>query len=225
MSVATHLSIRVDEYDSRIRTFVPGYEHLIATAAETLGLLDASSPVIIDLGAGTGALSARCLDLLPNAELIAVDSDPAMIEVARVRLQHHPRVSFLAGNFLELVLPPCDAIVACIALHHVSSAQAKRDLYAACHLALRPGGLLVSADCFPARDARLAERQHRQWLAHLQQVYTAADAEAYLTSWALEDTYFPLEDELEWLSGAGFQPDVISREGGFAVIAGRRRAN
>src|SRR5687768_4315076 len=100
MSVAAHLSIRVDEYDTRIRTFVPGYEQLIATAAETLGLLDAGSPTIIDLGAGTGALSARCLDLLPNADLIAVDSDPAMIEVARVRLQPYARVRFLAGNFL-----------------------------------------------------------------------------------------------------------------------------
>jgi tRNA (cmo5U34)-methyltransferase len=222
MSVATHLSIQVGEYDSRIRTFVPGYERLIVTVAETLLLLDNPAPTIVDLGAGTGALAARCLDLLPAASLIAIDTDPAMIEAARVRLQSHPRVTFQLGNFLETPLPPCDAIVACIALHHVPAPEQKRELYRACHEALRPNGLFVSADCFPARDPRLAERHHRHWLQHLEQTYSPAESRGYLAAWANEDTYFPLDDELEWLQAAGFRTEVISRDGGFAVITGRR---
>jgi SAM-dependent methyltransferase len=219
MSVAGHLSIKVEEYDSRIRTFVPHYEQMIACAAEALRLLDATRPTIVDLGIGTGALAARCLVARPNARVIGIDSDPAMLEMARARLAHHAEVELRVGNFLQEQLPPCDAIVACVALHHVSTGEAKRALYAACARALSSGGLLVSADCFPARDDRLAAVQHAQWLAHLEQFYSSSEAIAYL------DTYFPLEDELGWMKEAGLDPEVLWRAQGFAVIAARRNAS
>lgn len=222
MGVGTHLRIQVDEYDARIRTFVPNYERLIDTAAETLSLLDTPSPVILDLGVGTGALADRCFAVRPDAELVGIDSDPAMLEIARTRLLRYPRVHLRVDDFVRVPLPSCDAIVACISLHHVASPDAKRELYAACHNALKPGGILVSADCFPARSARLAAQQRQQWLAHLEQFYPTAEAEGYLASWAGEDVYFPLDDELEWLRGAGFATEVVWRVGGFAVIAARR---
>jgi tRNA (cmo5U34)-methyltransferase len=224
MSVAGHLSIQVEEYDSRIRTFVPHYEHMIAVAADALRLLDVTEPTIVDLGIGTGALAARCIEARPNARLIGIDSDPAMLAMARARLAGDPHVELRVGNFLREQLPPCDAIVACIALHHVPTGEAKRVLYTECARALKSGGLLVSADCFPAKDERLAARQHAQWLAHLEQFYSPSEAVAYLESWADEDTYFPLEDELGWMKDAGLQPEVLWRAQGFAVIAARRKA-
>ena len=219
MSVADHLGIQVDEYDARIRTFVPHYEQLIATAAETLDLLVVEAPTILDLGVGTGALAARCLEVRPNAHLIGVDVDSGMLDIARARLRGHHRVDLRAGDFLQVPLPSCDAVVACISLHHVPSPQAKRELYAACRRALNPKGMLVSADCFPARDAKLAARQRDQWRAHLEQAYPPAQAEGYLAGWAREDVYFPLEDELAWLRGAGFAAEIVWRAGGFAVVA------
>ena len=221
MSVAGHLGIQVDEYDARIRTFVPNYERMIATAAETLNLLDAEAPTILDLGVGTGALAARCLEVRADAHLIGVDVDSGMLEIARARLSGHARVDLRAGDFLQVPLPPCDAVVACISLHHVPTPEAKRALYAACRRALNPKGMLVSADCFPARDAKLAARQRDQWLAHLEQSYPPAEAEGHLAGWAREDVYLPLEDELAWLHEAGFAAEVVWRVGGFAVLAAR----
>src|SRR5262245_48303872 len=120
MSVAGHLSIQVDEYDARIRTFVPHYELMIATAAETLRLLAVDQPTIVDLGIGTGALAASCLAVHPNARIIGIDADPAMLEMASLRLANHPRREFVIGNFLEITIPRCAAIVACLSLHHVA---------------------------------------------------------------------------------------------------------
>lgn len=222
MSVSAHLRIQIDEYDARIRTFVPWYEQLIATTAQTLQLLEASSPTIVDLGIGTGALAAKCLEIRPEARLVGIDSDEAMLEVARSRLAGHSRIELIHGDFREVALPPCDAIVACIALHHIKTPVPKQALYAACSAALRPGGYLVSGDCFPAREARLAVSQRELWVTHLEQFYPRAEAEGYLAAWADEDTYFLLEDELQWLRGAGLTPEVVWREGGFAVVmAGR----
>jgi SAM-dependent methyltransferase len=222
MSVATHLRILVTEYDARIRTFVPNYERMIDTVAETLRFIDETSPTILDLGVGTGALASRCLDVCPHAHLIGLDIDPEMLELARTRLLHHDRVDLRVGDFLREELPPCDVMVACISLHHVPIPDVKRNFYAACHHALKPGGLLVSADCYPHRDARVAADQHQQWLAHIEQSYSRAEAEKYLACWADEDVYFPLADELAWLQGAGFATEVIWRVGGFAVVAARR---
>ncbi len=222
MSVAAHLRVQADEYDARIQTFVPNYERLIATAAKTLSLLDTPAPTIVDLGVGTGALAARCLEVCPDAQLIGVDADSGMLELARARLLRHPWVDLRVGDFLRLPLPSCDAIVACISLHHVALPDIKRDFYVACQRALKPGGILVSADCFPARNVRLAAHQRQEWLAHLEQFYPPAEAKGYLESWAGEDVYFPLEDELGWLRSAGFAAEVLWRVGGFAVIAAWR---
>jgi tRNA (cmo5U34)-methyltransferase len=201
MSVATHLRIQVGEYDARIRTFVPHYERMIDTVAEALQFIDTPAPTIVDLGVGTGSLAARCLEVRPDAQLIGLDVDPEMLAMARARLSNHPRTDLRVGDFLQMELPACDAV--------------------ACHRALKPGGLLVSSDCYPDRDVRVAAHQHQQWLAHLEQSYARADAEAHLASWATEDVYFPLADELAWLQGAGFAAEVLWRVEGFAVIAAR----
>ncbi len=219
MGVAGHLRIALAEYDARIRTFVPGYENLIATAARALRMLTAAEPTIVDLGIGTGALAEACLHAHPQAHLVGIDKDPAMLDAARTRLSAFHDVEFVVADFQTFALPACAAIVSCIALHHIPTAEAKRAFYRRCHQALRPDGLLVTADCFPARVRRLANVQREAWLAHLQQTCSRLEAENHLAAWAGEDVYFPLEAEVDWLREAGFHPEVLWREAGFATVA------
>jgi tRNA (cmo5U34)-methyltransferase len=222
MGVGAHLRIELEEYDSRIRTFVPNYEDLVRVAAEALQFVAVPAPGIIDLGVGTGALAEACLTIRPGATVLGVDSDPGMLQAARVRLARFPRVDLIEANFLSADLPACDAIVACISLHHVRTPAAKRALYTKCCAALRPSGLLVSADCFPAAQAGVAAQHREAWLAHLEASYGRAQAEAYLSSWSAEDVYYPLDEELGWLREAGLEPEVLWRVEGFAVIAAFR---
>ena len=221
---AQHLNIDLAEYDVRIRTFVPHYETMIGITAATLGLLGGEAPTIVDLGVGTGALSAKCLEFRPDAHVIGVDADEAMLGAARARLAGCSGAELVAATFVDFRPPPCDVIVACIALHHVADVDEKRRLYAKCARALRPGGMLVSADCFPARRPDLATAQREAWLAHLRISYTADEAEAYLRTWAGEDTYFPLEHEMQWMREAELAPEIVWRADGFAVIAALRGA-
>ena len=218
MGVAQHLNIKVEEYDGRIRTFIPSYEEMIGTAAEALGLLRTSAPTIVDLGIGTGALAARCLAVRPDALLVGVDADPAMLETARARLAGHPRLDLVQANFLDFPLPGAAAIVASLALHHVRTADAKAAFYASCARAIEPGGVLVTADCLPARDPVLASLQREVWQDHLLQTYPADEVDGYFAAWAGEDVYFPLEDEVAWLARAGLAPEVVWRKGSFAVV-------
>ena len=222
MGVAGHLRIELEEYDQKIRTFVPHYETLLEVTAQSLGLLQAPTPMVIDLGIGTGALTEACLATAPNAHVFGVDTDPGMLDAARYRLRGHANIEFCHDSFLRVPLPPADAAVACVALHHVATPEEKKALYGRIFDALRPGGILASGDCFPSAEPRLAAEHRHAWLRHLERTYSSAEAEGYLEAWSGEDTYFPLASELEWLREAGFSAEVLWRAEGFAVVAGIR---
>lgn len=222
MGVATHLQIELDEYDKKIRTFVPYYETLLEETANALSLLDTPEPVVLDLGTGTGALTESCLAIWPKAHMIGLDTDPAMLQTARVRLTGQSTVELRRSSFMEVDLPAADAMVACIALHHIQSPAEKQAFYRRAFERLRPGGVLASGDCYPAVEQRLASRHRQAWLAYLERTYARSEAEGYLDAWSGEDTYFPLELELGWLREAGFAAEVVWRRAGFAVVAGLR---
>jgi len=222
MGVAGHLRIELEEYDQRIRTFVPHYETLVDVTARSLKFLPAQDPTIIDLGIGTGALTEACLAVAPEAHVIGVDTDAGMLDAARYRLRHLSNIDYLHDSFLRFPFPPADAVVACIALHHVATPDEKKALYRRIFDALRPGGILVSGDCFPAAEPGLAAEHMEAWIRHLERSYSRSEAEGYLEAWADEDTYFPLTSELEWLKEAGFTPEVLWRVDGFGVVVGVR---
>ena len=222
MSVASHLQIPLDEYDARIRTFIPGYEQMLDAGARALRALATRAPVIVDLGTGTGAFASRCISVRSDANVIAIDEDAAILDIARQRLARDRGVaSFVQGSFLDVTLPRCDAIVASLAFHHVRTLERKQQLYRDCRDALASNGLLVLVDCFVAADARLAELEREAWRGHLRCSYSESETDAYFAAWAMEDVYFSLVQELAMLRDAGFAPEVVWRVAPFAVIAAR----
>lgn len=214
MSVASHLGIRLDEYDARIRTFIPDYDVMLDVAASAV---PPDARTIVDLGIGTGALAARCLRHAPRARVVGIDADADILTLAARRLG--ARVTPIHGSFLRAPLPVCDAMVASFALHHVRTRQAKAALYRRVRAALRRRGRLIIVDCEPAADRLLRAAQRDAWLAHLRGSYSAARARGLLAAWSREDVYVPLESELMLLRGSGLRTEVVWRRGAFAVIS------
>lgn len=220
-ATAAHLGIPLAEYDARILTFLEHYEDMLHEAASAVGSLGLEQPVLLDLGIGTGALAARCIAACGGGSVIGIDSDPAMLELARTRLVAHPGVAsaeLRGGSFLEGALPACDAAVASFSLHHVREPEAKQTLYRRCRSAVRPGGALVLADCYLPSSRPLVETGMRRWVSHLETTYSPEESRSYMQAWAKEDTYVPLVEELGWLSAAGFRPDIVWRRDLFAVL-------
>jgi SAM-dependent methyltransferase len=217
MGVGSHLGIELSEYDTRIRTFIPHYEEMLDVGAAAV---PPGARTIVDLGIGTGALSARCLTTARRAKMVGIDVDPGILALAQRRLGN--RASLTNGSFLRAALPACDAVVASFSLHHIRTRAAKASLYERIHAALRRGGLFVSVDCHPASDDVVRRSQFAEWLAHLRRAYRPAQAKATLASWSREDVYVPLDAELALLRSARFRAELLWRRGAFAVIrAGR----
>jgi len=213
VGVATHLGIRLTDYDSRIRTFIPHYDDMLDVAAAAI---PPRARTIVDLGIGTGALSARCLKTACRARTVGIDVDPKILTLAQRRLGD--RVTVTAGSFLRAKLPTCDAVVASFSLHHVRTRPSKAALFRRIRAALRPRGLFICVDCHPAIDPAVRRAQFDEWRTHLRRAYSPARAMALLEAWSHEDVYVPLDAEMALMRACGFRVELLWRRGAFAVV-------
>lgn len=220
--VASHLGVDAQAYDVAIRRWIPGYDAMVGTIIDVVGEL--GDPLVVDLGAGTGALACAILDAVPRARVILVDIDPAMLEVAATRVAKHGTRAELRRAAFGDELPACDAVVASLALHHVPAIADKRALYARIHAALRPGGVFLIGDATTYEDGPEHDRVYRQWEAGMAEAGISHEQAAELfAQWAREDRYQPLALELATLAAAGFaRPDCFWKRGAMTVYGGFR---
>ncbi|MFJ5547445.1 class I SAM-dependent methyltransferase [Streptomyces sp. NPDC093225] len=110
----------------------PDYAH----DAVRWALEPAPGPRVLDLGAGTGRLTAALVGL--GAEVVAVEPDPAMLAELRRAL---PAVRALAGSAEAIPLPDAsvDAVLAGNAMHWFDMAVAGPEIARV----LAPGGVLA----------------------------------------------------------------------------------
>ncbi|MEU7484027.1 class I SAM-dependent methyltransferase [Streptomyces sp. NPDC042319] len=126
-------------------------------------------PLVADLGCGPGSLAARLARRLPHAGIVAVDSDPLLLELGRTH--HADAARFVRAAIGEpgwtaaLALSgPLDAAVSTTALHCLPE-DALRRTYEDLAALLRPGGVLVNSDTVSpdhGTTARIAQHVGRR---------------------------------------------------------------
>ncbi len=220
--VRQHLNLQIDEYDALIRRWIPGYERMLFEAAQAVAAVHPR--LVLDLGSGTGALAQAILRHAQVEAVELVDVDPEMLDQARVRLAGQAdRARFSLRSF-DLPFAECDAMAASLSLHHIRTIEAKRDLFARAFEALRPGGVLVNADCcMPSdQDPESVEERNalfRVWVDHqVSNDVPEAEAWQHFDDWSEEDTYLPLDVELAALRSVGFDAERIWNDGPIGVV-------
>lgn len=102
---------------------------------------------VVEVGAGTGSLTALLLRTLPSTVAItALDPDPAALAIARGKALD-AAVDLREARAESLPLPDAsqDAVVMALMLHHLTP-DAKLAALREAHRVLRPGGSLCVAD-------------------------------------------------------------------------------
>ncbi|WP_420594306.1 class I SAM-dependent methyltransferase [Deinococcus sp.] len=100
---------------------------------------------VLDLGTGLGHVARLLAELVgPAGQVVGIDTSPTLLDVARRRTQHHPQVTFAAGDVQSWRdAAPFDAVVGRLILFHLPDA-----LNVLRHQlgALRPGGVMLMLD-------------------------------------------------------------------------------
>ncbi len=166
--------------------------HRTEGEAVLLELVPRKAGRILDVGTGDGRLLALLRIDRRDAEGVALDFSPTMLEAARKRFQGDDKVQVIGHN-LDQPLPDLghfDVIVSSFAIHHCTDAR-KRTLYSEIHAALAPGGCLYNLE----HVAPATENLHERFLQAFGITRADEDPSNKLVS---------VELQLRWLREIGF---------------------
>jgi tRNA (cmo5U34)-methyltransferase len=137
-----------------------------------LPLENSTTIQVLDLGAGTGALSLDILNRFPNASVTLVDFSEAMLTHAREQLsKFNERVTIVQANlgvpsWSQSIRGQFDVVVSSFVTHTMPNEA--RQLYAELYRLVKNGGYFLSCDIFSAPGATLDGLYHRITLEDLQ---------------------------------------------------------
>jgi tRNA (cmo5U34)-methyltransferase len=185
---------------------------------------------ILDLGAGSGQVTQRILAALPEGRIVAVDSSPAMMELARRRLSEAgDRVVFVHGNLADLstiALPRADYQIALLVqvMHHIPH-PAKRRLLEHLHSLLPSDGIVIVVDRVRLEPTSLVPIFEATWEWEESRAAQRSgwDAATFRGRMAAKDDYpVSLEALLAMLREAGFAAACIHLRLNRAFLAATR---
>lgn len=168
---------------------------IIALGLEVLDRLELTGDeIVLDAGAGTGAVSAVLAARLPDGHVIAMDASPSMVAAADERFADATNVEVMQGDLSDFDLGgrKVDAVLSTATFHWVKDHD---QLWRNLHAVLRPGGQLV-AQCGGAGNIESVRSAYMD-------VASRDPFAEHIGGW--EPTYFAtVEDTEASLRAAGF---------------------
>ncbi len=157
------------EYNQLIRLWVPWYDESLGITVDSLPS-EPSAPHILELGGGTGNLSAAVLERYPEATLHVVDSSSKMIGFCKHRFAKNEaelpaeRVHLYEQDFMSLDFSEAtfDHVISQFSLHHLAG-DSRKQLFQKVHKWLKPGGIFSYSGNFHGINNELTKRYYAQW--------------------------------------------------------------
>lgn len=139
----------LERWDAQQELYLPDREERFEVMIDIVEAVAGAAPRVVDLACGPASLSRRLLARLASAEVVGVDADPVLLELARADAPEG--LTLVDADLREpdwthrLPEGPYDAIVSTTALHWLTEPEL-RELYRSCWGLLRPGGVLADGD-------------------------------------------------------------------------------
>lgn len=211
------------DYDRLRRQLVPHFDDFYGTALERIPYMQDAEFRVLDLGAGTGLLTAMIGVAFPYAHLTLADISAGMLARARERFANRDDVEYLTLDLeREPLIGRYDVAVSALALHHVAPASLV-SVFRRVYDVLESGGIFINADQTLGTSAGNEQIYGQAWEAAVRkQGSTVADIHAAYDRMKADQTA-TLEDQLGGLREAGFtEVDCWYKRYRFAVYSGRK---
>ncbi len=224
MTVGALFDEAAGDYDRLRQRLVPGLDALHGAVVEGIPFGTKQPLRVLDLGAGTGLLSAVVAERYPRSRVTLVDLSVEMLRVARRRFAPEPeRFEFRVMDFARKGLPGgYDLVVSALAIHHLTDGD-KREVFEKIRGALVAGGLFVNMDQVLGETPDEEAEHEAWWLRRVREAGASVDDLAAASNRMRADKCATLTAQLRWLEEAGFEDvETRHRHHRFAVYSGRK---
>ncbi|MBH8572527.1 methyltransferase domain-containing protein [Nostocaceae cyanobacterium CENA369] len=222
------------DFDSGIRQLLPRYDEMLEVITRCL---PSTSRRILELGCGTGEVSLKILNRCPDAQVIALDYSPRMLQFAQAKITaagYQQRWIGIQADFGDWANNPqeldisseFDACVSSLAIHHLQD-EMKLKLFQRIAASLSQDGCFWNADPVLPESPALAEvykSAREEWAA--QQGTNLIEIRAKLGTSSTQghsnqDQLASLNAHLQMLATAGFKIVAVPwKYYGLAVFGG-----
>ena len=196
---------------------------VMALVAEAAAATTPHARHALDVGCGAGNYTLKLLERLPNLDATLMDLSQPMLDRARERVSRATagRITTIQADIREVELPDeeFDIVLAAAVLHHLRADQEWRDVFAAFHRALRPGGSLWVFDLVESSIPAVGRLMHQRYGAYLTRLKDESYRDQVFAYVEKEDTPRPLLFQLDLLCQVGFaQVEVLHKNLCFAAF-------
>jgi SAM-dependent methyltransferase len=239
-------------WDRLEENYIPDRELRLRALLDVVEAMAHPRWMVLDLACGTGTITRRLLERIPEANSIALDVDPVLLTIANATFTHDERVRIVAADLRDTdwleALPEqqVDAVITSTALHWLSEDVVRR-LYRDLSGLVRPGGVFAHLEKMPLvglprlggglaevtrkRRDRDAHTNRTDWDSWWDEVArdpalrsaVAARRAVFDTNYPTDEFSPPADWHIEALHDAGFaEAGVVWRSGSAAVVAAVR---
>ncbi|MCQ1534874.1 class I SAM-dependent methyltransferase [Methanosarcina sp. KYL-1] len=210
------------KYDEQRKKFIPCFDDFYGTAV-SVASVDAENPSILDIGAGTGLLSAFLMERYPGASFTLIDISEKMLDVAKERFGNNSNVKYIAADYSKYdFVEKYDLVVSAVSIHHLEDEE-KKELYSKSYSILKENGVFINADQVHGETPFIENLNKTTWRQRIES--SGLSEEEILAGYERVklDKDSSLAQQLDWLKEAGFcDVSCIYKYYQFAVMFGRK---
>ncbi len=211
------------KYDEQRKKFIPCFDDFYGVAV-FVASVDAENPGILDIGAGTGLLSAFLMERYPEASFTLIDISEKMLDMAKDRFGNNSNVKYIAADYSKYdFVEKYDLVVSALSIHHLED-EDKKELYGKIYSMLKENGVFINADQVHGETPFIESLNKTTWRQGVES--SGLPEEEILAAYERVklDKDSRLDRQLDWLGEAGFcDVSCIYKYYQFAVMFGRKR--
>ncbi|UCC16633.1 MAG: class I SAM-dependent methyltransferase [Dehalococcoidales bacterium] len=151
----------VQHYQRTADITMPGRREILAKVAELVAAFTSQQPRILDLGCGSGDVSAEIIRLKPDSSVCMVDFSKEMIKLVQDRFQENSNIEIIQWDLNKgvpknLLSQKFDIVTSCFAIHHVEF-ENRISLYTQIRKVLHDSGIFINGDLFTGESPAVTE--------------------------------------------------------------------